>query len=376
MMHWNLRVVCLVGAALASACSGAPDLDGIDPTSLTTTTITNTKAPFTTAAVITTDYAVYSLATVDLDSGEVTDEITTMPNAAMIKRLEDGRLYNYNQLGTDTVRVYAPDSWSAPLLEWSVGDGSMNPHDVALCGEQLFVSLYGGTTIDVYNPSTGAFSGAVDMSAFDDGDGLPEIDDLACVDDMLYATVQQLDRNNGWTANGGALVQIDPLTLNAEKSWYVGSNPTLQIHPSIPGTLIINTGVYYEADGGISMFDTASETLTSLLVSEKDLNMDIVGFVTNMADHAIVIGASLEDFGDTYALYCVDMRDWSVSWKEDLGLFVIGAHANDRGEAYLLGRTHWDYPEVPGALEVWDIENCEQTTSYGFSLDPYSLAFY
>jgi hypothetical protein len=374
MMYRTSRHVYFALLLSIGACGGADETEVTQETGPSTTTFT--QAPNTTAVVVTSDYAVYSLATVDLESGVVSDEVTTMPNSAKIKRLSDGRIYNYNQLGTDTVRVYAPGSWSAPLMEWSVGDGAMNPHDVELCGEQLFVSLYGGTTVDVYNPNTGVFSGAVDMSAFDDGDGLPEIDGLACVDDMLYATVQQLDRNNGWVANGGALVLIDPFMLTVEEAWYVGSSPTVRVHPSIPSTLIIRTGVYYEPDGGIFTFDTVSKTLSTPLVSEADLGVDIVAFVPDMADHAIVVGASLSGHGDTYSVYCVDTRDWSVNWKADLNLFIVGAQANDRGEAFLLARTHWDYPEVPGALEVWDIATCSKTASYAFSLDPYGLTFY
>ena len=332
----------------------------------------------TTAVVVTSDYTVYGLSTVNLDDMAVTPDITTLPGSSIVKTIND-EIYNINQLGVDTVRVYTPGDWSAPTREWSVGNGTANPHDGVMCGGNVFISLYGGTTINAYHPETGTFVGAVDVSSYADTnngpdfDGIPEIANLACVDDTLYAVAQQLYE---WNPVGGLLIEIDPVSLNISADWNVGPNPKMIVDPTTEDSLIITSGAFYAADGGVMTFNTATGSLSDIQVAESDLNMDITAFASDENGNAIMIGSNLDNFGDTYHIFCVDMNDWSIVEGAGLNTFLQDVVTNDAGESWIIGRTHWNYPNRPGAVMVWDAETCTETARMPFGLDPYSITFY
>jgi len=345
---------------------------GITDTGTTDTGTTVTAPEQTTAVIVTSDYSVYGLSTASLDDGIVTADITTLPGSSIVKNVNN-QIYNINQLGVDTIRVYEPGSWSTPALEWSVGNGSANPHDAVLCGGNVFVSLYGGTAVNAYDPSTGSFAGAVDLSSYSDDDGLPEIANVACVDGYLYAVVQQLFE---WNPVGGKLIEIDPTTMAVSGDWPVGPNPRMIVDPTTESSLIISSGAYYAPDGGIMTFDTATGQLSDIQLAESEFNMDFTSFASDENGNAVVIGSNLDNFGDTYHIFCVDMNDWSVVEGPALNTYLHDVVANDRGEAWIAGRSHWNYPERPGAVIVWDMEGCSETGRLPFNLDPYSITFY
>ena len=357
--------------------TGTIDTGTID-TGTTDTGTTVVEPDQTTAVVVTSDYTVYGLSTVNIGDRVVTPNITTLPGSSIVKTIND-EVYNINQLGVDTVRVYTPGDWSTPAREWSVGDGTANPHDGVICDGNVFISLYGGATINAHHPETGAFTGAVDVSSFADTsngpdfDGIPEIANLACVDNTLYAVAQQL---YNWEPVGGLLIEIDPVSMTVSDSYAVGPNPKMIVDPTTEGSLIITSGAYYAADGGVMTFDTASGLLSDFQVSESDINMDITAFSSDENGNAILIGSNLDNFGDSYHIFCVDMNDWSMMEGAALNTYLIDVTTNDLGEAWILGRTHWNYPNRPGAVFVWDAETCTESERIPFDLDPYSITFY
>jgi hypothetical protein len=248
-----------------------------------------------------------------------------------------------------------------------------------MCGGNIFISLYGGTTINAYDPSTGTYAGAVDLSAYADTtngpdfDGIPEVANVACVDDTLYAVIQQLF---DWSPVGGMLLEIDPMAMSVSADWVVGPNPKMMVDPTTEDSLIITSGAYYAADGGVMTFNTATGSLSDLQVKEADLNMDITAFASDESGNAIMIGSNLDNFGDSYHIFCVDMNDWSVVEAANLNTYIPDVKMNDRGEAWIIGRSHWNYPNRPGAVFVWDAETCTEKVRMPFALDPYSITFY
>src|SRR6185295_13686203 len=84
----------------------------------------------TTAAVATVarDYTVGALATVDLDTMQIREELATISGDTRLV-FDDGSLIVLNGYGVDTVRLYEPGVWTAPRLEIGLSDGSpTNPH--------------------------------------------------------------------------------------------------------------------------------------------------------------------------------------------------------------------------------------------------------
>jgi len=376
-----LRKIVAIAMLLSLVACPSPKGDSADSGSSSVDTGSRLEG-HSTAVVVTSDYAVYALATVDLDDGSVDDEITALTGDASVRYLEDDRLYVLNSYGYDTIQVYDVGKLSSPASEWSVGDGLANPHDVEFCGGELFVSLYGRDYVSIYDPHSTNLVGTVDLSSFDDGDGVPEASSLVKVagkEGYLYLALQQLDQNNGWVANGGAVVEIDCAARAVSNSWDVGSNPKIYAHPTEPSALLVVTGVYYEADGGISVLDVVDGEHSALYVSEADIGVDIGPLAFDDLGNVVAIGSSISDYGASHTINCFDLESWDWTEAVNTSSFLIGNVANDRGEAWLLARTSWADAGSVGGIWVYDIATCSEPSTEArksFSLDPYSLAFF
>ena len=69
------------------------------------------------------------------------------------------------------------------------------------------------TSLLIVNPQDGAELGQIDLSAFVDADGLPEVSQIVRVGDRLYLSCQRLDRNGGWgPADVSYLIVVDLAT--------------------------------------------------------------------------------------------------------------------------------------------------------------------
>ena len=93
---------------------------------------TTGPAPQTTALLTTVanDYSVGALASFDLGTLAISDELTAATSDSYVK-VDDGVAIIINSYGTNSIRLYTPGDWSAPTLEFSTGARS-NPHDAAI----------------------------------------------------------------------------------------------------------------------------------------------------------------------------------------------------------------------------------------------------
>lgn len=233
-------------------------------------------------ATVSADYAVGGLALVGLDDRMVQDDLTTLGADPQV-RVTGDRLVQMNRGSENSVRIYELGSFEAPSLEFSLGDGS-NPHDAAMCGGALFISLYGADGVGVYDPDSGATLATIDLSAYADDDGLPEAGSMVVIGDTLYVALERLDENSTyWTSETGLVAQIDCASREVTETWEVGPSPTLVADPSDPETLLVRTGTYYDGDGAftwdgaLSRLDPAAGALAPLGVDEADLEVNLGG---------------------------------------------------------------------------------------------------
>ena len=139
--------------------------------------------------VATTFDGVGALAVVDLDTLEVTDELASISSDAVVV-VEGDRIFRFNRSDFDSVRVYAPGQFAAPVSGFGLTAGA-NPWDVEIRNGSLFVGQYETSALAVYDLETGVLSGSVDLSAFDDGDGYPEVAALVELGGRIYVSLQQ-----------------------------------------------------------------------------------------------------------------------------------------------------------------------------------------
>lgn len=307
------------------------------------------------------DYSVGALTVMDLADPGPTEDVATLHGDAVVV-VEDGYLWAINRLLMDTVRRYEPGDWAAPLLEVSTGVGS-NPHDVAVCGGLAFASPYERDHLVIFDPVTGADRGTVDLSAYADDDGVPEVSDLVVWQGRLFAGLQRLARLDGWSTDpGGKVVEVDCDTGAVVKAWDVGPNPGL-VGDADTLWVVGPEGVRPmdgEGVGAPVLTDVAGAVVVDLAVGPDGR------------------GALVARRDGVHTLGCVDTGTWEVRVAEALPHYVSDVVV-DEGTAWFAVRQSWQDPDTRGGLVGVDLAGCEVVTPEGgiaSTFPPFSLAIW
>ena len=238
--------------------------------------------------VITTDFATGSTAFLAADAAEAEANLLGIHSDA-VGHYHDGRVYIVNRLGQDNILVLDAMDLRTPLTQFSVGNGA-NPHDIEIVApDKAYISLYDAASLLIVNPQDGAESGRIDLSAFADADGLPEVSQIVRVGDRLYLSCQRLDRNGSWGPADvsylivvdlatDALVDVDPDAEGVQGIALSAGNPNSMavIGEQIAVGSVVNFG---DRAGGVEIVDTATNRSLGLAVSEEDLGGDITSMV-------------------------------------------------------------------------------------------------
>ncbi|MBU8869333.1 MAG: hypothetical protein KOO60_00535 [Gemmatimonadales bacterium] len=245
--------------------------------------------------ILTTDYSTFGR--VRAFSGEspwiVSGDLATIPGDPG-GRYHDGRVYVVGRGTTNSIQVYDPETGFSLVKEFSLGSG-LNPQDIAFDSQgEAYISCYDRAVLLKVDVQTEQILESFDTSSFADADGLPETAGMQALGDRLYITCQKLDRDNYYSPSGpGALLVFDM----AEEKWMdmdpglsgiqpielQGGNPYTRIEVSPNGTdnpflRVGCVGYYGLQDGGLEQVDSLAGVSTGYLVTETDLEGDIVGF--------------------------------------------------------------------------------------------------
>lgn len=314
-------------------------------------------------ATVSEDYATGALATISLDDWSIVDTIVDVSGDPAVVAAGD-YVFQLNRYGHDTVRVYSPGSWEVPVSEAALPDLS-NPQSAEMCSEKVFYTLYGEDFLAVADPATGTARGNVDLSATTDADGIPEAATLLRVSDgVLLVGLRFLDRHTDWLPDGGALVSVDCESQAVREVWNVES-PDVYPNPDAP-----NEPWVHEYGVGLRAF---ADGPGDVVVTTEALGGRIEGFA---ADGGRAL-ATVADADYNYRLVCIDLDDGTVETLEAANTFLFALTGNDRGEAFLAARTHWDHPGAPTGTRVFSIADCVERTEAPLEtlLAPYSITF-
>jgi len=323
------------------------------------------------AIVATTDFSVGALARIDTETWEIADTLTATSADPSIHH-DEGLIFLVNGYNADSLRVYDPDDLSHPGAEISTGAGT-NPHDVEICNGRAFVSLYETTRIAVYDLQDWTDLDSVDLSDHVDDDGVPEVSDLVELNGTLYAALQHFDRNSNWTAGVGEIVEINCETGRVTQSWEVGASPRIYPHPTRPQALLVLTGTYWQADGGLFVLDVEEGLEPTPVLSEQDVQMDLPSLATSPTGHALLIASGFETGA---ALICLDLVEGTWSKTEESDAWYARIHASPDGEAWVSARPSPE--ETRHGLVVMQIDSCTSRTGSDWltlTLPPYGVAF-
>ncbi len=256
-----------------------------------------------TAFVATTDYSTGGYATIDLDTlAAKTFQGNGIVEGDNAVTAYGGRIYVINRMGFDNITVLDPSDLTAPVVQFSTGNGT-NPHAMAFASDaKAYVSLYGADYLLSVNPSTGEEVGRVDLSGFADADGLPEASAMAIVGGKLFVALQRLDRGN-WFAPTEAsylvvidtatdqIVDVDPSTPGTtDPIVLTGTNPQFMVYDETLGKIVVSeTGSYGAQDGGLETVDPATYKAEGFLVTEGDLGGDVGALAVAGGSKAYVV---------------------------------------------------------------------------------------
>ncbi len=119
--------------------------------------------------------------------------------------------YKIGRYNIDTIAKFRISDPTHPLWECSTIDSSenissSNPHAIVFISPtKAYLLRYGSTKAWIINPSATSCSnlkiGTLDLSAYADSDGLPEMTSGVVVNDKVFVVLQRLDRDNGWARN-------------------------------------------------------------------------------------------------------------------------------------------------------------------------------
>lgn len=263
------------------------------------------------ALVVATDFQTGILATVVMDAPHRTRELPTPVFSDAVVRVTGGETIVLNRFLADNVQVLGKRLRTR--LQCRTGAGS-NPHDIVVRdAHTAYVTRYGAPELWVVDPKARGCrrfrTGTIDLGAYADADGIPEMDQMALVGSRLFVTLQRLDRLQGFVPTAKSLlVEIDTTTntIAGEPVTLLGRNAfgdASGIVPEPGGTrLAIATpgDIFAIGDGGIGWVDPGTEPPTverTFFLTEDDVQGNVTDFVlvSPTRGYAIVQGRDLEN---------------------------------------------------------------------------------
>ncbi len=325
-------------------------------------------------ATVAADFSVGSLAEVSGDDFSVSDELAPLTSDPAVIT-DDGKVIVLGRYGFDSVRVYAAGDYAVPETEFSTGEGS-NPQDAAICGGDLFVSLYGDDEVRAYNLE-GELQGSVSLEAYSDEDGIPEASSMVEIDGVVYVALNILDQDGGFQSAGpGQVVAIDCETRTVLENYAVGPNPSIEVFPGDAGRLLVRTGVYYVPDDGALSYLTLEDGEVHEWVSEGDLEADLTEVASSDAG-ALLIS---QDTGTSqYSLWCVNAATGGTSLLGTTFSYINDATVDANGFAWVAAREGYTEEVSVAGVAVYDLTSCEAVNEgdwLSLSLPPYAIATY
>ena len=323
-------------------------------------------------STISDNFSFGAIATVDMATLEVQDSLAATSGDTVVVTTGQ-RVVVLNRLNTDTVRIYEPNSWTAPTLEFALPDLS-NPQDALVCDDRLWVTQHNRDRVTAHNLSDGLVVGAISLDAWTGTDGFAEASSMLPTDDGMLIALQQFDQLDGWAPEGGTILRAPCDGGSTQTLYEPGPSPTLIDHPT-PGRFGVKTGTYGPLDGAVYLVDDQGLSMETL-ITESALGVDITAAA--MTDSHLIYITMDSDWA--YAVHCQSLETGGTATGLTTSSFLSDIRLDDRGRAWISARGGWaDGAPDPSGLFVYDPESCTSLLSSDepiqTTLNPYSIDF-
>lgn len=290
----HLRVGLAVGV-VASACSGpAPSVDA--------SALPNALGLLVAEASEGQDSAALEAWAPVSHAYELHDGFGLDPDTVLRARVDPrtGRVRRFSLQRRAGVLVERSAS-GLQLARWDVFDegtppAAANPHDVAIGPDgSLYVSRFGSRSLLVL--ATDGTRSTIDLSAYADADGKPEMDGLAWVDGRLLVTLARI-QGTAPPVDAPYLVALEPATRSVEKLLELPCrNPSGELRAgAIPRELWVSClggplSTPVSRQSGLLRIDVAARRADRLFPGET-LGSFVTAFALLSADSGVAILAS------------------------------------------------------------------------------------
>jgi len=279
------------------------------------------------------------------------------------------RIGRYQMDNVTKFDIHAPDTaiWQFSVL--NKDEESCNPNDLVFVNEtKAYLLRYGSAKAWIVNPSATKESefkiGELDLSGYDDGDGIPEMHSGVIVNGKLFITLQRQDRTGGygnWILGEAWVAVIDTAT-DKEIATGKGNGKMLGIpipakNPQAISYLAENKTIYVQCAGDLmdaeysgGIVSINPETYeTKLILDDGDAENHPYGNISGMA------------FASASKGYFVGYAGW-----EDNSLYVfnpstgaVSGVVNELKNKNIAGMESGAYPDKNGMLWVCNATDAE-----------------
>ncbi len=245
------------------------------------------------ALVVTTDYQDGAYSLIDLEDHSVQATLGLIGSDAVCRYDSITRTpFIVSRMGTNAVEVLGPEEGWGVVSEYSVGAGS-NPQDIAVVAEdRAYIPRYDSPDLLAVHPTTGAELDSLDLSAYADADGVPELAWTLVLGDQVFIAAQRL--TNFMPGDYSSLLVLDAATGRVDREIRLSAaDPFSPIRyvPALDRIAVTEVGAFGALDGGLELLAPDADGPAGLAVTEADLGGDLVdAVVVDAARGYAVIG--------------------------------------------------------------------------------------
>jgi hypothetical protein len=329
------------------------------------------------ALVVTSDYQDGSFALIDTETLDAwTSPLVFHPDAVCRYDPLTRSPFMISRLGADAVAVLDPEQGWTVAAEYTVGSGS-NPQDIAVVApDRAYVLRYAEPEALVVHPQTGAVQGRVDLGAYADADGVPEMAYGLVHGGRVYVALQRLvDFAPG---DYSSLLVLDGAGGTVEREIRLtASDPFAPLRhvPALDAISVPEVGLFGELDGGVELLAPDAAGPAGLAVTEAELGGDLVDALVVDATRGYAVIAVADGGGQHTELVRFDP---SSGRRQATLLAAAGfdysfmALSPDRRQLWLTDRTR----SAPG-VRVFSVADDRQLTAEPIAtgLPPFMICF-
>lgn len=335
------------------------------------------------AVIVTSDFSSGSLASLRVGSDTASVNLINTHSDNVI-RSYNGMVYVINRLGADNILVLDPKDLRKAVRQFSTGKGS-NPQDIAFASPtKAYVPRYERASLLVVNPATGDSLKSIDLSAFADADGVPEMAAAFVVGKRVYVACQRLDRKARFAptdksvvavidAAADTVIDLDPKTAGVQGIDLTLKSPISAVLRS--GRIYLScVGSYSDLkDGGIEVVDTAQNRSLGVGIGEATLggNAGPLAMSSDSTGYVVVSDAS---FTNSIKRFDLSVKTASGLLKGHSGGFTPDLQVSG-GRLYVADQGSFTDPKSAGVL-IYDAATGERLKGpISTGLPPNGIAF-